>query len=262
MSRVCAVFLALAVSVAGCGATSAVEATHIDELSAASGAERVMPFVGKTAIYDGARCYSAVSYWHGMLGAPLDIGPAFMTAWARSPLMTSIDGSELRAGDIIALGPARGDGVPTDHVAVIQRTGEVFQKAGSPSEFPFELLTWAAFVAKYPEVSEAKFYRPTTSFDELLASASMTDARQAHARLVTLEQSLARYMIIDASWNDASDAWYEAFDRTLRETKAEASVIATELRGRVDAAEPSARWVYQLLLLRAEELGYHEGPFD
>ncbi len=79
---------------------------------------------------------------------------------------------------------------------------------------------------------------------------------------LTLEQSLARYMIIDASWNDASDAWYEAFDRTLRETKAEASVIATELRGRVDAAEPSARWVYQLLLLRAEELGYHEGPFD
>ncbi|HVH46678.1 MAG TPA: hypothetical protein VM925_30260 [Labilithrix sp.] len=234
--------------------------------SVVRGQERAASLQGKTAVYDSARCYSAVSYWHGMLGAPVDVSPRFVAEWMRSPLVSRVDAGDLLPGDVIAFGAPGQAGVPLEHVAVINAQGEVFQKAGSPSEFPFEKLPWHEFVAKYPEVDAAHVYRVNDSLDAFLRKKgeSMKVARDLSTRLAELEADLGKYTVVDIAWEGGSDEWAQEFSAKNTAVRAEAESIQTEIQARLDAPDlaTDVAWVWRLLLERAASIQTIPDPFE
>lgn len=254
----------------GCSAPAGSPATDVKDVTTdgttsdvSLGQARARELEGKTAVYDNGRCYSAVSYWHGMLGAPIDIGTAFLSAWMKSPLVTRIDGADLRPGDVIALGAASADGVPTDHVAVVNRDGEIFQKAGSPTEFPFETLTLDAFESRYAEdLPTARFYRPNENLDARLTRNGDVAAKEMSEKLATLEKRLGAFIVVPIDFDGYTAAWSRDFQRADDEVTTEAAALEAEIQGSLDASDETSKWAWNLLLLRAQELQRHEGPYD
>lgn len=239
--------------------------------------EKAGALAGKTAIYDNARCYSALAYWHGVLAAPTNISGKTIAVWLKSPLARElVAGESEQVGDVIAMSETPVAGVPLDHVAVLHAknaAGEAiwFSKPGSISENPFELVTTKELIEVYPSAATGKRYRIVESFeahlDRLCASPETADvgqtARGFHQELTALEQRLFAFTLqTEAELEQKPDSWFEAFDAELTTAKAATERMAEKLQAKISAATTSHTWLWKLFLERTTGVDSTTGPFD
>jgi hypothetical protein len=236
---------------------------------------KIMAVLGRRSTYEGPRCYSAVLYGLGQIEGPINISDRAFRNWALSSIAQEIKGTELKAGDVIAVGEKPTQAVPLDHVALVLENGLIFQKANPSESSPFELLTQESFDHRYAG-QFFKYYRPITSFASYYESIRLrlpTKAQELLAKLQDYERGLPPYFLThldepDFPW-DLEEArvakWQEDYKRyydeasdfgMTEEAYAQAQLVS------VGAADQDLRYFWTQLEERLRNLYAQGTPFD
>jgi len=237
--------------------------------------ERISALLGRHNVFDGPRCYSATLFAVDYLAAPVDISSAGFRNWAISSLVEEISASELRAGDVIALG-ALGAGIPVEHVAFMVTDVVVFHKASPINEAPYELLTLDSFRHRYPSLNQQfRYFRQKRSIPEhvsALGAAMPAQAATILAELAELERGYISFSLTrvdDASFPfdlpEAEDeAWTNDFDHLVKRMRSfgEENLPLVEMHLEAATVNPDLAVIWRALKDRLSALRGASGPFD
>ncbi len=225
--------------------------------------------LGFTAIYDNARCYSAMCKALDYKSYIIDTGSNESEFILSSELFEPITLSELQKGDVIAIGPGN---YPSNHVAFMVTDSLVFHKASPMAENHIELVPWSSFLNYYDNFSEgAKFFRPKMTFWEYVyrnRKRIPTKAMEVFKELKTQGEEIEKYILTrdQDRYFEQDDSFFEEFQQEVDRSKEKANTwieyAEAELKSAKSRGDKVQEFIFQSIIHRASAFYSVGGPYD